>query len=83
MEAIDEAVMTNPQIIYYGPHPCDLCGGETIVRGSMEQGFGNIRLSWPEGEIVYPNHQWKEHVCSKPCAFCGKQDDQCECPHPM
>ena len=49
-------------IIYYGPHPCDLCNSGKIVRGSVEQGFGDIRLDYPEG-WAYPNHNWTEHRC--------------------
>lgn len=68
MNVEDVAVsINNPQIIYYGPHPCDLCG-TVIVRGSIEQGFGLMRLDYPD-EAIYPNHKWTEHVCSsKPAA---------------
>jgi hypothetical protein len=33
----------------------------------MEQGFGDIRLDFPN-EPIYPNHVWKEHKCSS-CEF--------------
>lgn len=57
--------INNPSITFYGPHPCDLCGNGPIVRGSVEQGFGDIRLDHPN-EPIYPNHNWKEHVCGQP-----------------
>jgi hypothetical protein len=59
-------VSINPTIIFYGPHPCDLCGKGPIVRGSVEQGFGDIRLDSPN-EPIYPNHKWEEHKCG--CVF--------------
>jgi len=67
MNATNEVSITDPTIVFYGPHPCDLCGKGPIVRGSVEQGFGDIRLDSPN-EPIYPNHAWKEHRCSS-CEF--------------
>lgn len=51
------------EITYYGPHECDMGCGETIVRGSVVQGFGHRRFDYPIGEVIYPNHKWQEHQC--------------------
>lgn len=66
MNTASETTITDPAIVFYGPHPCDLCGSGPIVRGSVERGFGNIRLSYPN-EAIYPNHKWEAHECS--CGF--------------
>lgn len=57
--------ITNASIIYYGPHECDLCGAKNIVRGSIKDGFGDIRIEYPISEIIYPNHNWVAHQCKK------------------
>jgi hypothetical protein len=62
MNATAEVSISNPVITFYGPHPCDLCGRGPIIRGSVEQGFGDIRLDSPN-EFIYPNHKWQEHLC--------------------
>jgi len=58
--------LENPTIIYYGPHPCDLCDDGFIVRGSVEQGFGDIRFDYPNknDSVIYPNRNWKWHQCT-------------------
>lgn len=73
MNALDEVAMISPTLIFYGPHPCDLCGKGPIIRGSVEQAFGNLRLDYPS-EPIYPNHPWKEHVCTG-----SGHDPDCNC----
>jgi hypothetical protein len=54
----------NQNIIYYGPHECDLCGAKNVIRGSVKDGFGDIRFDWPVNEpYIYPNHNWIWHQC--------------------
>ena len=56
----DEAFApSDVRIIYYGPHPCDDCGG-LICRVSLEQ--GGDKFDYPEGPI-YPNTVWRPHSC--------------------
>lgn len=50
---------SDPRIIYYGPHACDVCG-ELICRVSLEQ--GGDKFDYPEGPI-YPNTVWQPHSC--------------------
>jgi|ERR1700704_359395 len=59
METIERTTV----ITYYGPQPCDLCGVGPIVRGSVEQGYGEIRLNYYEP--VYPNSKWETHACTR------------------
>lgn len=47
--------------IYYGPHPCEACGGK-IVRVSKEQGGAAFDIPHP----TYPNSEWPSHVCNPP-----------------
>jgi hypothetical protein len=51
---------TDPRIIYYGPHECDVCG-RTICRVALEQ--GGDKFDYPEGPI-YPNTEWRKHSCN-------------------
>jgi predicted RNA-binding Zn-ribbon protein involved in translation (DUF1610 family) len=44
MSLVTGVDITNPQITFYGPYPCDQCGKVVIIRGSVSQGYGNIRL---------------------------------------
>lgn len=57
--------LENHEIIYYGPQSCDLCGKNSIARGSDKQGFGDLRFEYPR-DIIYPNHNWTLHVCASP-----------------
>ena len=45
--------------IFYGPHPCEACGG-MICKAS--RGQGGEEFDYPEGPI-YPNTEWKRHAC--------------------
>jgi hypothetical protein len=49
------------EIVYYGPHPCDLCGQGLIAKSG--NGWKPVyRFDYPHPP-VYPNAQWREHVC--------------------
>ena len=54
-----EKFIRNPQIVWYGPHECPVCGMK-IVKSSIES--GGIVLDYNH-DCSYPNHQWKQHVC--------------------
>ena len=54
----------NDERVFYGPHPCEACGG-MICKAS--RGQGGEEFDYPEGPI-YPNTEWKRHSCvSKDC----------------
>lgn len=57
----DSAILRNlePDIIFYGPHQCEVCGWR-ICRVSIEQ--GGMKFDYPEG-IIYPNTNWVVHNC--------------------
>ena len=46
-----------PEIIYYGPYPCERCG-RAICKASREQ--GGIEFDYPQTPI-YPNTNWVRH----------------------
>lgn len=49
----------NDDRIFYGPHPCEACGG-MICKAS--RGQGGEEFDYPEGPI-YPNTPWSRHAC--------------------
>jgi hypothetical protein len=49
----------DPHTVYYGPHPCERCGG-MICKVSIDQ--GGKEYDYPAGPI-YPNTKWVEHKC--------------------
>jgi hypothetical protein len=51
--------MMEPDIVYYGPHECEVCK-QKICRVSLEQ--GGMKFDYPDG-IIYPNTNWVAHVC--------------------
>jgi len=52
--------------MFYGPHECDLCAQKNIVRGSVKDGFGDLRFDWPVNEpFIYPNYIWRKHICGE------------------
>lgn len=62
MSKVTGVDITDSGVTFYGPHPCDLCGQIIIIRGSVSQGYGGIRLIYPN-EPIYPNHNWQAHEC--------------------
>lgn len=61
--------ITDPNIIYYGPFPCENCG-RAVVRMERERG-GTVLDAQPEGfsQMIYPNNTtglnrvWQLHSC--------------------
>lgn len=56
---ITDALRALESAVFYGPHPCRLCG-DTIVKASRAQ--GGAEYDEPDGPI-YPNTQWVPHTC--------------------
>lgn len=50
------------RIVYYGPHPCQICGA-MICKASDHQ--GGSAFNYPD-EPIYPNTEWHAHFCDKP-----------------
>ena len=50
----------NDERVFYGPHPCEACGG-MICKAARAQ--GGEEFDYPEGPI-YPNTEWKRHACT-------------------
>lgn len=50
----------DPQLIFYGPHPCERCE-RTIVKVAREQGGHEFDAPI----VAYPNSHWIGHVCRK------------------
>lgn len=62
--------MTDPRdskLVYYGPHPCQKCDPEGVL-GTLIVKTGNGASDELEFDFDhnshYPNHTWKQHVCS-------------------
>lgn len=60
--------MRDPNIVYYGPHPCQRCDKDG-KKGTMIVKAGNGAPSDMEYDFNhdsnYPNHVWQKHVCSE------------------
>jgi hypothetical protein len=51
--------MLEPEVIFYGPHPCHSCG-VIVCKTSVEH--GGMAFDYPS-EPIYPNTNWAQHVC--------------------
>ncbi len=47
------------KVVYYGPHPCPICG---VLVARMGDEFGGSSFTYPDGPI-YPNTEWHVHAC--------------------
>ena len=63
------AFVYDPDIVWYGPHACNVCGRE-VVKSSNDS--GGVMLDAPQ-EHHYPNHLWRLHNCEEVhnCHVCG------------
>ena len=59
----NKSYIRNPDIIWYGPHQCNMCGN-TIVQSSYQQ--GGVQLDASDINHNYPNYEWQLHKCSPP-----------------
>ena len=53
-------LITDPDVIWYGPHECNGCGKQ-IVKSSIDT--GGVALDFAHNSH-YPNHVWEKHVCA-------------------
>ena len=57
----DKGMAMTDDRVFYGPHPCDVCG-KTIAVASRTQ--GGEKFEYPDGPI-YPNTVWARHNCER------------------
>jgi hypothetical protein len=64
---IKPAELRDPNVVWYGPHSCENCGGR-VVRQAIESG-GLYFDAQPDERIIYPSvgegldREWTAHVC--------------------
>jgi hypothetical protein len=58
-DRINHLSFRNSRIIYYGPHECANCG---VLIAKMGREWGGNAFTYPE-EPIYPNTEWRPHVC--------------------
>jgi len=59
MKKINIKDINNKNIIWYGPFLCRCL--KTVVQAELKR--GGIKLDYASS--IYPNHIWKEHICSQ------------------
>jgi len=57
---LSEAQSREPHRVFYGPHPCQVCGN-LIVKEGVRGKDGGAEFDVPDGPI-YPNTAWRPHV---------------------
>jgi len=53
--------LRDPNVVWYGPYPCPYCTKTIIQTGN---GAPKLALDASDHNHHYPNHTWREHVCS-------------------
>ena len=55
-------LLRDPNVVWYGPHPCEKCGRIVVKTGN---GAPPLTLDAEDHNHHYPNFRWLEHQCGK------------------